>query len=705
MGDKRLEHPDKTQSLQSYVDEQIAQEALALPSEARALLADRLVESLDAAAANEIDRLWASEAKILNPTDHSLRCVLLPLDQARAPFPALLSATAWVLFTAANMKTISLPLSALVLSLTLTSCNRAPQNGEPAAPKPSQPRSASGSIPTKPPFEGGRKTTFQEVTSDLDPGGSLFLYLATDQWLARLSEKLSQIQEVVKALPNQARQQREQLERVFELLGRLVKASGVEDVTGVGASVAPVAPGLFRQKVLFHHVAGAGKGFAWSMFGRSPHALAGQDMLPANTALAAFADLDVNELWEVVERQLVESGIPEAAEAARSFPQMFEKQTQVPWKRLLESLGGEIGIALTLDETHHITIPAGPRTALDIPGPGLLVAIKVKNDLLYEQVSAKLEANPKTVTSEEGGLKLCSMPLPLPLPIALEPTVASSGDYFYFATSPDLVRLVQAVRKGKSPGLKSSKEFQELARLVPAQGNQFFYVSKSLGNVISGLQNQVMGESGLPEEERTTLSRLLDANGPGQSLAIGAHTPTGWQTTSVGNHDTPSALLLAPVGATAIGAGMLLPALAKAKSKAQTISSVNQVKQLGLAARMYSNDHNNKFPNAQSWCDDVKNYVGNPKVYKAPNDSGAGECSFAFNEKLSGLDEGKIDPRTVLFFETEAGWNRSGGPELMLAKPRSGNLFVVGFADGSVQQLSSSRLRSLKWDPSNGTQP
>ncbi len=42
--------------------EQIAAEALTLPSEERALLADRLVESLDAAEANRVDRLWASEA-------------------------------------------------------------------------------------------------------------------------------------------------------------------------------------------------------------------------------------------------------------------------------------------------------------------------------------------------------------------------------------------------------------------------------------------------------------------------------------------------------------------------------------------------------------------------------------------------------------------------------------------------------------------
>ncbi len=43
--------------------EQLPEEALEWPSEQRALLADRLVESLDAAEANRIDGVWAKEAK------------------------------------------------------------------------------------------------------------------------------------------------------------------------------------------------------------------------------------------------------------------------------------------------------------------------------------------------------------------------------------------------------------------------------------------------------------------------------------------------------------------------------------------------------------------------------------------------------------------------------------------------------------------
>ena len=50
--------------------EDIADEALALPSEARALLADRLVESLDPAEDGYIHNLWAAEA---NRRLHELR--------------------------------------------------------------------------------------------------------------------------------------------------------------------------------------------------------------------------------------------------------------------------------------------------------------------------------------------------------------------------------------------------------------------------------------------------------------------------------------------------------------------------------------------------------------------------------------------------------------------------------------------------------
>jgi len=148
-----------------------------------------------------------------------------------------------------------------------------------------------------------------------------------------------------------------------------------------------------------------------------------------------------------------------------------------------------------------------------------------------------------------------------------------------------------------------------------------------------------------------------------------------------------------------IGAGMLLPALAQAKSKAQTINCVNNLKQLGLAMRIYANDNKDHFPSATNWCDAIINNAGSDKIFKCPNGDPSKRCHYALNAKLSDLEEGKFSPDTVMIFECDGGWNVSGGPELALMKPRHGRMSVVAFADGSVQQVNESRFKQLRWEP------
>ncbi len=148
-----------------------------------------------------------------------------------------------------------------------------------------------------------------------------------------------------------------------------------------------------------------------------------------------------------------------------------------------------------------------------------------------------------------------------------------------------------------------------------------------------------------------------------------------------------------------IYAAMLLPALAAAKQKAQTINCVHNEKQLAVEVIIYSRDHNGKLPSAATWCDAIKTDAVSGIVFKCPAANSSSRCDYAFNAKLDGMDESKIAPNTVMIFESDGGWNANGGPEQMIGKPRHNRVFVVAYADGSVQQLRESQLNTLRWDP------
>jgi prepilin-type processing-associated H-X9-DG protein len=145
-------------------------------------------------------------------------------------------------------------------------------------------------------------------------------------------------------------------------------------------------------------------------------------------------------------------------------------------------------------------------------------------------------------------------------------------------------------------------------------------------------------------------------------------------------------------------AGMTLPALAKAKQKAQTVNCASNMKQLALAVKVYAVDHNDQLPPAATWCDAIQSHVGSPKVFQCPADPDR-RCAYAFNAKLDGKKEGELDPQTVLLFESAAGWNGSGDVNALKPHKHSIRSANVAFMDGSVRRIPSSQLSTLRWEP------
>ena len=81
--------------------------------------------------------------------------------------------------------------------------------------------------------------------------------------------------------------------------------------------------------------------------------------------------------------------------------------------------------------------------------------------------------------------------------------------------------------------------------------------------------------------------------------------------------------LLVVIAIIAILAAMLLPALARAKDTAQRISCTNSLKQLGLAAVLYTDDSQERFPprsSVERWPEEFRSNYINTNLLRCPSD-------------------------------------------------------------------------------------
>ena len=190
--------------------------------------------------------------------------------------------------------------------------------------------------------------------------------------------------------------------------------------------------------------------------------------------------------------------------------------------------------------------------------------------------------------------------------------------------------------------------------------------------------------------------------------------------------------LLVVIALVAILAGLLLPALGRSKAKAYNAACVNNLRQLGIATRLYSDDNQERLPTAEILptqpidpqnplpriCDVLASYVGkttgtntnSATVFKCPVDKvgrfAAEGSSYEWNADVNGhrIDETRTDSAFLLLRQGD--WSGGitnffltfppGTTPLLLdydefhpRPPKPGKNVV--FMDGHVAPLEASR--------------
>ena len=632
----------------------------------------------------------------------------------------------------------SLILTAVVLSLIL-----APGCGEKTTPpaeestgKPDGSGAASGGAAPQGPHvrvetptakPSPQKTSMAEVAKHLDFGGSFYLYLSTEQVLAKLDGYL----DAASALADEAgqwefdEQQRQQIAMAVDMGRTAYEQIGVRDISGFGMSNFALEGDLNRAVMVLHHYPEKKDGLLWKMMGAQSHEQQILKMLPADTVVAIQADLDLVTGFEWMRKFITDTAHPDiVAEFAKGLAEMNQA---MGFEDLLRSTGGEMGFFVTLNDAKQIAVPLPPDAPqglnLSFAEPGLAILIKVKDDQLMKLITAQLQ-NPEMAEmvkqSQEGGETLYTMTTPpLPVDIDLSPTLMKAGDYIILTTSLKLAKDILAVREGKNQGLAGTAEFKRLKGDMDLKGNQLHFISSRLGMEfgkltklgIAAAEEQVNAEGPAEQKIFEVMKKFMgmDNDQHAGQLSVLRVTPEGIVMESHSSGDAMGAAPLLLVGGAGIGASILLPTLAKAKAKANSVKSASNAGILGKGLHGYANENDGRLPPANQWCDAILREVGTEQEFMSPQDSANQDfppgkrSSYALNAAVAGKNLNELAQDTVLVFECPVGWNGTGGlADIQRARAQresysSLQVIPVTMIDGSVGLLRFAELGLLNW--------
>lgn len=436
----------------------------------------------------------------------------------------------------------------------------------------------------------GLPNSFAAVTAKLDQGGGVFGYISTACFLASLTDEMMYLREAF--LKEAEGAEMATVRDTHKIVSGLLTNSGLQQLSGVGFSSVAATPEIFRTKFMLHHEAGAAAGFLWRMFGSEPHEMVGLSLLPSSTAAAGFTEVDLTVLWEALNTGDLDNESGSFRRAIAAVPAMVQGMTKMSLEQLFAAMGREIGLILTLDESRLIPVPVPAPEPVQIPTPSLMLVLKPDDDTLFVKLEELVARNRGFTKATNGHVRLLTMTSELPILPGATPAVAYDGELLIAGTSLDVINEALAIRVGEEPGLKDDTTFKGYADLLPNHGNGFTYVTKRFSELINQTRAKSVESGARYSELMESFSQAAD------SLQVSQVTEEGWIWTGITTVEPANAFLSGSVGGgSMVFAGMLWPALAKAKAKAAEIKCANGCRMVQVAKEKWA-EQNGRDKNA-----------------------------------------------------------------------------------------------------------